>query len=299
MKTLKHLTLFLCLSLLPTIVYAQAWVPQARQGYFTLEYQFTDVGKHLFSGDRIIDGVNLGTSPDRGDIKAHSLALMFDYGMVRNFAVSGSLPFISSKYTGDYPENPGIDNGDYHGQFQDLSLAARYMFNIERLAVTPFFSTVIPTHDYETFGHVSVGRNVFELRPGIAFGRTLFPLISSAYFQASYAYTFTEEIDGIGTDRSNIDLSLGYIVTRSLGASLLGSWQIAHEGIDWLELDEGNIHSHDRLAKASWFRLFGTISYGLLENLTLSLSGGTTLWGENTHEATAIGVATSWGFGLY
>lgn len=300
MSMVKQLIIALGLVLLPGLVYAQAWVPQTGQGFFTLEYQYTDVGKHLFSDDLIEGGQNLGRSVDLGDIQGNSLAFAFDYGVFRNLALSASLPYVSSKYNGDFPENPDIDNGDHHGELQDLALAARYMFNVERFAITPLLQAVIPTHDYETFGHSVVGRNIFELRPGIAIGRTLFPLISSGYFQASYAYTFTEEIDGAGTDRSNVDVSMGYFVTRSIGASVLGSWQIGHQGMDWLdEMGEEEFHTHDRLAKSSWFRLFGSLSYAVVQNLTVSLSAGTTLWGENTHEATSFSIYTSWGIGLY
>lgn len=300
MPLVKRFSIMLSVLLAPGLAYAQAWVPQPGQGFFTLEYQYTDVGDHLFSEDIIEDGANLGNSVNLGDIRGNSLAFSFDYGVFRKLAVSGSLPFISSKYSGEFPENPEVDDGNYHSEFQDLSLTARYMFNVERFAVTPLFSAVIPTHDYETFGHTSVGRNIVELRPGIAMGRTLFPLIPSGYVQASYVYTFTEEIDGVGTDRSNMGLSLGYFITRSLGASVNGGLQIGHEGLDWAhDLHEENFDTHDRVAKASWFRLGGSLSYALMENLTLSLSAATTLWGENTHEATSVGLLTSWGIGFY
>lgn len=301
MPLVKRFSIVLSLLLAPGLAYAQAWVPQPGQGFFTLEYQYTNVGDHLFSDDFISNGQNLGKSADRGDIRGNSLAFSFDYGVFRKLAVSGSLPFIRSKYSGEFPENPDIDDGNYHSGLQDLSLAARYMLNVERFAVTPLFSAAIPTHDYETFGHTSLGRNIVELRPGIAVGRTLFPLIPSGYFHASYVYTFTEEIEGVGTDRSNLDLALGYFVTRAVGASVSGGLQIGHEGLDWVHdiHDEGDLHAHDRLAKASWFRLSGSVSYALVENLTVSLSAGTTLWGENTHDATSVSLLTSWGVGFY
>ena len=275
---------------IPSVVFGQATVPGKRAGYVSIGYQYTDVQQHLFSD---------GQEGDFGRIEASTINFYVDYGLFEKFALSMNVPFVESRYGGPFPES-SIDGGGYNGTIQDFFVSARYQLMRAPFFLTPILAVTIPSHNYETIGHTAVGRNLNELVVGFAAARLLNPLLSDAFLSAGYNYSWTEEFNGVGLDRSNMFVQAGYFVASRVTLSAGFNFQWAHDGIDWTQISTaGEFHEHDRLARASYTRLGGAISYSTFAALMLELSGGVTLSGENTHDARFIQLTTAWGFGGY
>ena len=289
----------------------QAWTPEARSGSVMLSFQHIEVDDHFFSVD--VTGVDLGDGyigrgkrADLGGIEARSLQLRVDYGLSDRLALSAALPYISSKYSGRQPEGE-IDDGSYHSAFQDLAVQLRYKAIDGPLVVTPFLAYVMPTHDYEIVGHAAIGRNLRESRIGSYFGLPLYPIFT--YLQASYSYTFVEEVLGVSTDRSDLTLAVGYQATPAITVQLFGSHLDTRGGLDWITdfdphlhdgdhgLDEDQVfHLHDQLSWAEATRAGISLIYSTTRNLDFDLSFSKTFAGENAHGATSTTFSVIWSF---
>ena len=101
------------LFLFPAVAAAQAWVPEKGEGTATLTLQDNFVKNHLGSG---------GERLDVGHIRTFILLQDIDYGITDKLALDVSIPFVLSKYYGPRPHQLPVDNGNYHGNFQDVRM---------------------------------------------------------------------------------------------------------------------------------------------------------------------------------
>lgn len=299
--------LMVSLLLLPAGVAAQAWTPPKGEGVLSLTFQSMNAGDHLLSST-VLGGVDFGSkSVDFGDVDGQVLLLDGDFGVTDRLAVSARLAYVSSRYTegGRVDEGPAshrhldIDDGGWHGSFQDAGIGARYMLSAGSWVVTPSAAVVFPVRDYVTLGHAAIGRGLNELQLGLDTGRPLFKSgPPRGYFQGGYRYAFVEKVKDISLSRSNLMLELGYFVNRFLTVRGFGTWQKTHGGIDWTHdiHDIDGFHAHDQAAAANWVRVGAGVSIPVGGGVNLFASVIKTIEGENTLDGTAVSVGTSWGF---
>jgi hypothetical protein len=257
---------------------AQAWVPPKGEGTLTLGYQGIFVRDHIFSR---------GEEQDRGHIRASSMNLDLSYSISDRLAVLAGLPFMWAKYNGGRPHSLPWDDGTYHSGFQDFRFEARFLATSGGLAVTPFAAFGLPSHDYPYFAHSALGPHLREGSVGVNLGRRLDPILPDAFAHVRYRYTLPQSVHGIRSDRSNIDLDLGYSVSPTLTARVMGAWQFAHGGID-LPVDGTPLtvpffREHDQIAAAEYFNLGIGASYAATGSLELFVAGYWTSSGRNTH----------------
>ena len=225
--------------------FAQAWLPPKGEASVSMGYQYYDVKDHLTS-----DGQRF----DDGKIWQQGLVVYLTYGITDRLTVGlGLPPYYETKYIGNDPHEwpvldangaivrdqngtplfhpPTIDDGSYHGTFQNFGAALRFMALKDPLIVTPFVAAGVPSHGYETFGHTAVGRGLAEVRIGANVARRLDPILPDAYVQGGYAFAFREKAMGVRVNYSYADAELGYFVTPSVLLRVFGAWQIAHGGL--------------------------------------------------------------------
>lgn len=284
-------------------VCAQAWAPYRGQSSVALSYGFTHADRHLFSGNIESDpscGVDYacdGNAVDLGKIDSSTLSLYADYGIVNRLAVSGTVVFVSSAYSGLFPE-AAIDMSR-NNSFQDWGLALRYMALLKPVVVTPFIGYSGPTYNYDLVGHTAVGSGLKSLQAGLNLGRSLSPWVRSAYVHVNYGYSFVENTGIFGMDQSFLSAEAGWFFNRSIGVRFLSNFLWVHDGFDWLNNEHWEHspgHSHDLAAGARRFRLGGGLSYSLPKYADLSLSYLATVSGENTHNLQGITFSTIFTF---
>lgn len=224
-------TAFLFLQLAaPEAASAQAWLPGKGRGNVSIGFKNLYVKYHTDSK---------GTRFDRGRIRANVVSMDLDYGVTRRLAVNVSLPFSAIKYTGSAPHMDAhtefLDDGNYHAAVQDFRFGLRYgLVRYSPIVVTPFADGVVPSHNYETFAHAAIGRNLRELLVGTSIGwQGESSFLANAYFQTRISYGFVERVLGYSHNRSNIDAELGYFLTPRLAVSSLASFAKHHGGLDW------------------------------------------------------------------
>ena len=102
-----------------------------------------------------------------------------------------SLPAMMVRYEGPLAHPVGIngqpsdlDDGTYHGAFQDFYFGTRFkLLQSARFALTPFVEVIVPSHHYESLAQTAVGRDLRALVVGAAAGGFAEDLLPGLYFQ--------------------------------------------------------------------------------------------------------------------
>jgi len=308
----------------PRAALAQAWLPPKGPASLTLGYQYyRSADLYLLNRARIYDGV----------IQQHALAAILSYAVTDRLSVSVGLPpLFLSTYEGPDPHTwpvmdgdsiardasgtalfhpPTIDDGAYHGAFQDLGGELSFMALQGRWVVTPFVGFQVPSHSYEYNAQTAVGRRLWDLRIGTNVGGRLDPILPDAYVQGRYAFAYRQAAQGLRFNYSFVDAEVGYFVTPSLTLRIIASSQIAHDGLEagdyhfdeprpdgftntqWLyDSSEGEQTRgqpalpvslrHDQLAYSTSHNLGLGASYALTPSLDVSAQMFKTFWGRGS-----------------
>ena len=262
---------------------AQAWLPPKGEAWFSLSYGNTLVKDHYFyDGERVKEG----------EIRSHSALVELGYSITDRLGVKVNLPYVAAKYDGVNPHMYPVDDGSTHGTFNDFRLEVRYNALRSPIVLTPFVGGVLPSHQYEYFGHAITGADLKQFIVGTSFGRRLDPFLSRAYVQGRYSYAFVEKIEGIFHDRSNLDLQIGYFVTPSLQLFALGVGQKSHGGLvfDRKEIPTwtaSDFHHHSQLGRTDLLGVGGGVDFLATSALDVYASFMTTVAGRNDHAINA------------
>ncbi len=241
-----------------------------------------------------------GRTKDKGHMYTDALFVNTDFSFTDSLAVSIGAPFIASKYVGNSPHllvrgdastAVAVDNGDFHGGLQDFTFNVRYALTKRRaLKITPLFQIGVPSRDYPSFGHASIGLNEKEYRVGVNLGRRLNPILPKAFIQGQYAFGMTPTVAaGVAPKRSYGELQLGYLLNRHISFEASSAFLYSHNGIvsDY-NLFPGNLTveqylNHDRIARVSLVDFSASIGYQLNRSTNFFISAGHTYYGTNSH----------------
>jgi len=273
--------------LMPNAASAQAWVPGKGWGNVSIGYKNLYVKDHLdMQGNKI----------DSGQIRTNVVSMDLDYGVTRRLAVSVGLPLSLVKYTGTKPHTaPGIpllDDGKYHGGAQDFRVGFRY--NLVRnspVVITPFVEGIVPSHDYVTFAHAAIGRNLRELLVGTNIGwQGGESFLPNAFFQTRINYSFVEKVLGRSHNRTNIDMEVGYFLTPRLAVTGIASYAKHHGGLDYdssrtipEQWTPEELLNHDELMRSDQLDVGGGASFRVSRSTSVYANVLTIAWGINGH----------------
>ena len=274
---------------------AQAWIPATGEGTVSLTYQNYDVAGHYDAR---------GRKNNNGGTQSQVAVAEVDYGITDTIGVIVNLPFIASKYTGPpvyfvggVETHPGpLDDGTYHGAFQDLRVEVRRLFWAGSIPVAPFIAASFPTHDYETVGEAVPGRHRRDLQIGANVGVNLDRLLAGAYVHGRYGYAIAQEIEGFEFTRSNIDVEFGFPVASRFLLRALAGWQIRHQGPSVQELTVDWEH-HDRFIAPSYTSLGVGASVPIRGVDVYALWLGTVRGSNGAHRARTIAAGVTFAFG--
>jgi hypothetical protein len=279
----------------PGLARAQAWLPDRGEGSVSLT-----VGDYAYDGHFDSDG----SRDPFGGTHARSVALDLTYGLTGRLAISAGLPFVDSRLSGSFPRGVPLgplDDGKYHGDFQDFRVELRYMLTSGKLAVTPFVGTTLPSHNYEVIGEAVPGKRIKEALLGVSCGLTLEPVLPQAYVHVRYSFAYMEKAlaDTRNLDRSNVDAELGYSPTPRLTLRSIGAWQVTHGGLDLEDMRTrpNFFRDHDRAARTNYFNFGGGLTYDVSETVGLYGVCLKTLSGQNAHQARSFYLGASFSFG--
>jgi len=274
---------------------AQAWTPAKGEGTVSLTYQNYDVAGHYDAR---------GRKNNNGGTQSQAAVAEVDYGVTNTIGLTVNLPFIASKYTGPpvyfvggVETHPGpLDDGTYHGAFQDLRVEVRRLFWAGPIPVAPFIGATFPTHEYETVGEAVPGRHRRDLQIGANVGVNLDRVLAGAYAHGRYSYAAAQRIEGFAFTRSNVDVEIGVPLPSRVVLRGFAGWQIRHQGPSVQELTVDWEH-HDRFIAPSYTTLGvgASVPIGGVDVYALWL--GTARGSNGAHRARTIAAGMTFPFG--
>ncbi len=222
-----------------------------------LEYQYIKTGAF----DSEVGDINIGRTD------AHTYMFSGHYALTDRWTVFASLPYIRKRHTGAFPHNPVVDfvtfqppdlritdDGDYHGGLQDLYVGMQYLALDGPLAIAPYASYGTPVRDYPFYAHAAIGRNIWHLPVGVAFGYT--PYFSDFTFSGDVAYVFTQKTLGVDTSHWLINARASYFLTPRFAPKVFVSIKQGSNGLNWPssfnlpeDFDSAAFYYHDRTIK--------------------------------------------------
>jgi hypothetical protein len=300
---------------LTTAALAQAWLPPEGEASLSLGYGNVYSNRHYLGGQLAGVPGPIGDSVQtyRGHIRAQSAGIQLGYGISDRFALSVGIPFITSvfqgvfdnthghNFNGEAPDQKYIDDGQYHGTFQDFTVGLRYQLFRGPVALTAFAGAVIPSHSYTYYAHSAAGRDLHEYPIGLSVGALLDRIVPGSYIEASYSYSFVEKVLGIYHDRSDFFVELGYFLTPSLSVRGVGTGTYTHGGLIYKDshqdvTPELFIH-HDQITHSEGILLGGGFSYALTGSTEVYAAYMTQVLGRSGHKINqSLSFGVSWNF---
>ena len=297
------------LALFSSVASAQVFLPPAGEGDVAATYQAAFTRGQLNNDGTLI-------SPDSTD--AHSLTWDAQFGVSDRLAVNFSLPFITARFAGGpsphllgingQPSN--LDNGAFHGSFQDFHFGARFTVVRSRtFALTPFGEVSIPSHHYESLGQAVVGRDIRALIVGAAAGGFVDAIRPGVYVQTEVSHAVVQRVLGIRASPSRVNSEVGYYVTPRFAVRFLENFQLTHDGIDFVgpypptftvhsggSVTRDYRRNHDRLLRSNFLNLGAGVSFAVNDSLDLFASTARMAWGENVQRHRDATLGANWHF---
>jgi len=241
---------------------------------------------------------------DVGETDTHVLLLSGVFSLGDRWKVYGSIPYVQKRHTGasphdftefsDYtpPDLRLIDDGDYHGGFQDFHGGIQYLALEGPFSVSPYLSYGYPLTNYPFYGSAAIGRNAWEVPVGVSLGFT--PYFSDWYLQGDIAYAFSEKTLGVNLNYWLMYASFGYYVTPRFVPRIFLSSRQAPNGLkfpddftdDFSDDDFDNEwwYYHDRTIRHNYLNLGIGFDYVVSERYELSATFYRTIKPDNIVE---------------
>lgn len=234
-----------------------------------------------------------------------NINLGIDYWLGEDWSVHASLPFISKRALRDpgrhdqkrlivpHPESTYIDDGLYHGAWQDWSLGVTYHAALGAFEVTPHAYFTYPSHDYIFFASAPVGQGLKKLRVGADLSQRLGR--SNFHYSAGYSYEFVEQVrDGpvrdVNTDNQYLRLSAWYDFSPQLSARVFANRRTGNglTNADMNRLDRAQRtewwYQHDRLLQYNYAIAGLGSNWRFNELWSVSASAATMIWVRVNHD---------------
>jgi hypothetical protein len=208
-----------------------------------VEYQFIHT-------DRFFDDLY---EFDYWSTDAHVALLSGNYALSDRWSVYGTLPYVQKRFNSEVPpggfppngdpHNPNdpwwidfqppdkrfIDDGHYHGGFQDLSFGVMYQALEGPLTISPFIGYGFPTTDYPFYAKAAIGLNLWNIPVGATF--SYIPYFSDWYVRGNLAYVFSEKPLDVNVDYWLGHVSTGYWFKPNLSVNLFVSFKWVRDGL--------------------------------------------------------------------
>jgi hypothetical protein len=274
-------------------------------GSLRLEYQYIRTGT-------FDDGEN---EYDYWTTDAQVLMLSGDYAFTDRWTVFGALPYIwkrfnpGDQFNGD-PHNPNDpywvdfvppdkrlwDDGDYHSDFQDVSVGISYLALDGPLSISPYIGYGAPVTNYPFFAKAAIGLNLWNIPVGVSFSYV--PYLSDWYMSGNVAYVFSEQPLDVNVDYWLAQLSAGYWFKPGFSVNVFLDLKYVRNGLKlpWDFVDDPNNFvypdefgteewwHHDQLIAHRNLNLGLGVDYFLTRKWKVSATGYTAIWVEQTNK---------------
>ncbi|MBT8078884.1 MAG: hypothetical protein KJO31_09895 [Gammaproteobacteria bacterium] len=242
-----------------------------------IEYQYVRSGSIDFNDDQI----------DLGRTDTHVYILSGVYSLNDRWKIFGSIPYVQKRHKGALAHDPNVDffaytppdlrvvdDGAYHGDFQDIYVGTQFLAVDGPLSVSPYISFGTPMSDYPIYGNAIIGKQVWEVPVGVTIGFT--PYFSDWSFEADISYVFSEEVIGVNLDYWLLHAAARYYITPRFAPRVFLTQRIAPHALGWDDFredadwdTEAGFH-HDRLLRHAYLNGGIGIDYVVSDRYSIS-----------------------------
>lgn len=240
---------------------------------------------------------------DSGNVRFQVWQLQASYFVADGWEIHAGLPYIQGKFSGPtaamfaHPvlscltaagPTPAcrpvlLDNGNYHGSFQDWNAGVRYHFDYNGYQIAPEVDLLVPSHNYQYYGAASYGERNTQVGVGVQLAHQFD--FTNFYYQAHYEYFFNTPHIGYNNNYNSFGLDVGYFFSPDLSAKLITDLKIGNGITDqeiggppaldpiWL--------NHDRIRLQDHGIVGGAIDYAFAKKLDLQATLEHAVWGRS------------------
>lgn len=248
----------------------------------------------LHTGSLITDD---GRIPGRTKTDTQAVNLAVDYALNDEWQVHVSLPYMRKRSNGGpgahdpatlatpHPEADFLDDGFYHSNWQDWTLAVSRHTTFAGFDLEQRLSLHIPSSDYSFFANAATGQNLHTLALGFDLSRRV--AATNFHYSLGYSYLFREEIGGVNSNKNHVRVSAGYFFSPRLSARLFanGSYGRGRDSSDF-DGDRSSEawYQHDRTSRHNYAIAGIGASYQVNPAYSVSLNAATMIWGRTVHD---------------
>ncbi len=270
--------LLLGLGLAPQLSQAQAWLPEKGSYGFGFDFANSLNEKHY---------TKTGAEIDVGHTDLEVYSLSGSYSPSDRVLINASLPFVNTRHrgAGGGGHDTEVDDGSWHGTVTDLQLSVHFQVTDGPVAFAPYVGVIIPTNNYESFGHSAPGRRLDEYWVGFYAVTSLNEWIPRTYVQVRANYAFVEEVLGIAHDRKNVTLEIGHFLTDRWSLRALASQQWTDGGVSVpVPVTSPIFPVHDRLAAEQFINVGASVGWTVNERISVYALYMEAIEGTNGHK---------------
>jgi hypothetical protein len=249
-----------------------------------------------------VDGMFLpvpGGKAPIGTVRIQSVVFGIDYFFANHWSGHVDLPFVYSRYRGDdphcittappqcqgmvvpiepHPESAFLDDGHYHGVWQDWHLGLAYHVYFDDYFWSPSITATLPSHRYTFFAQSAPGQYLWKIELAIELAHQL--ELSNLYYRIRVGHVFAEETLGQSIDHNTLDLEVGKFLSEAwtIKAFAYGKKGNGYTGA-YDHTTEAWYH-HDQRAPHNYATIGAGFDRHLNERDTVSLTVQRLVWGQ-------------------
>ena len=265
-------------------------------GSFTFGYQNT-----------LADGfdASVGADLDFGVVRLQSVFLTLEYYLGERWAFHFSVPYVTAKYRGDFPFCPEVepptcvagadytltepqpdseflDDGSYHGSWQDYTFGLSYHHVIEdTYFLTPTVLVTIPSHEYTFYAQAAPGKYLERVEFSLELAHQL--ELSNWYWRGAAGYVFVEETLGQNVDYAKVDLELGYFLSDRFIVKGFAAGKHGH-GYSGADNTSEELYHIIQRTPHNYANLGAGLDWRIDDRYTVSATAQTLIWGEDVFD---------------
>lgn len=259
--------------LVPLAALAEQHVDELKHS-LRLEYQYGSFGAIDTPGGLV----------DLGETTSHALLLSGTYSINDRWTLFGSIPYVRKRHKGALahnlsefvnftpPDRRIVDDGQYHGGFQDLYLGAQYLAVDGPVSVSTYAAYGSPLNDYPIYGNAIIGKRLWEMPLGVNIEFT--PHFSDWSFHADISYVISEKLLGVDLNYWLLHASARYYVTRRFAPRIFLTQRNAPNALDLADIpgdwDNAPGYHHDRILKHGYLNAGIGFDYIISDRYSIS-----------------------------
>jgi hypothetical protein len=248
--------------------------------------------------NNMLNSHQLGGIAQIGSVRVQSISLDLGYFFADHWSAHLGIPFIESRYSGskphcpttdppqckgkavpNHPESQFLDDGDYHGAWQDWDLGVAYHVNVNDYLLAPSITAYVPSHRYTFFANAAVGQDLRKIEVAIDLAHQF--ELSNLYYRVNVGRVFVEKTTDQNIDYNKLDLELGYFLNEiwTLKVFGVGKRGNGYTGL-YPDLTSDLWYHHDQRTKHNYANVGVGVDYHLNDKYILSTAVQRLVWGQ-------------------